>query len=264
MERDPPEERKRAAIKKGRRGERRSRYELVAAEPITRSIHLHHRQLKRDAMERERERERGSAEGDRRSWSPRQCRRGGTSLSTRAVAIADQNPSSSPFPAPSSRPALPPSRRAVAPRENACRKREDIAEDPVAIRSVAPPLRELGQNATGKGDTFCHCLAARAVSPSQTTAVLVAGSRRRAFAFLVAVGSSEFLATVGAATGSARDCGCSVCCYRKIELSGLLAVIKAVSAIVEVSRPVVEAAVDFGQREMVLVMQLVYGFNFSR
>ncbi|XP_016168455.1 uncharacterized protein LOC107611001 [Arachis ipaensis] len=43
------------------------------------------------------------------------------------------------------------------------------------------------------------------------------------------------------------------CCY-----------IKVVSAIAEVSRPVVKAAVDFGLRERVLVTHLAYGFDFSR
>ncbi|QHO34919.1 uncharacterized protein DS421_9g271150 [Arachis hypogaea] len=59
------------------------------------------------------------------------------------VALLSQSPSLSSFHAPSSCPALPPSRRTVAPRENACGKREDAAKDPVAVRSITPPLREL-------------------------------------------------------------------------------------------------------------------------
>ncbi|QHO34453.1 uncharacterized protein DS421_9g267070 [Arachis hypogaea] len=77
----------------------------------------------------------------------------------------------------------------------------------------------------------------------------------------VAVGPSEFLAAVGAAAESARDCGCSILLLL-IELPGLSVAVKSVSAIAEVSRPAIEAAVDFGRRGMVLVTPLVYGFNF--
>ncbi|XP_016164859.1 uncharacterized protein LOC107607410 [Arachis ipaensis] len=77
----------------------------------------------------------------------------------------------------------------------------------------------------------------------------------------VTVGPSEFLAAVGDASGSARDCGCSILLLL-IELFGLPVAIKAVSAIAEVSRPAIEAAVGFGRRGMVLVTPLVYGFNF--
>ncbi|XP_057731685.1 uncharacterized protein LOC130946834 isoform X1 [Arachis stenosperma] len=52
------------------------------------------------------------------------------------------------------------------------------------------------------------------------------------------------------------------CSYCRIELSGLPVAIKVVSAIVEVSRPAIEAAVGFRRRGMVLVTPLVYGFNF--
>ncbi|QHN83581.1 uncharacterized protein DS421_20g705980 [Arachis hypogaea] len=50
--------------------------------------------------------------------------------------------------------------------------------------------------------------------------------------------------------------------YCRIELSGLPVAIKTVSAIEEVSRPAIEAAVYFGWRGMILVTPLVYGFNF--
>ncbi|XP_020978239.1 uncharacterized protein LOC110271589 [Arachis ipaensis] len=50
--------------------------------------------------------------------------------------------------------------------------------------------------------------------------------------------------------------------YCRIELSGLPVAIKIVSAIAEVSRPAIEAAVYFGRRRMILVTPLVYGFNF--
>ncbi|XP_052109002.1 uncharacterized protein LOC107463414 isoform X6 [Arachis duranensis] len=77
----------------------------------------------------------------------------------------------------------------------------------------------------------------------------------------VAVGPSEFLAAVGAAAESARDCGCSIL-FLLIELSELPVAIKTISAIAEVSRPAIEAAVYFGRRGMILVTPLVYGFNF--
>ncbi|XP_072057670.1 uncharacterized protein [Arachis hypogaea] len=77
----------------------------------------------------------------------------------------------------------------------------------------------------------------------------------------VAVGPSEFLAAVGAAAESARDCDCSIL-FLLIELSGLPVAIKTISAIAEVSRPAIEAAVYFGRRGMILVTPLVYGFNF--
>ncbi|XP_020975196.1 uncharacterized protein LOC110270363 isoform X3 [Arachis ipaensis] len=64
----------------------------------------------------------------------------------------------------------------------------------------------------------------------------------------VAVGPSEFLAAVEAAAGSARDCGCSILLLL-IELSGLPVAIKTVSAIAEVSRPTIEAAVYSGGEE---------------
>ncbi|XP_057731689.1 uncharacterized protein LOC130946834 isoform X5 [Arachis stenosperma] len=118
-----------------------------------------------------------------------------------------------------------------------------------------------GQNVMGERDTFHRCSPARSVSPPRTAAVLAAGSRRRAFAFLVTVRPSEFLAAVGDAAGSSRDCGCSILLLL-IELSGLPVAIKVVSAIVEVSRPAIEAAVGFRRRGMVLVTPLVYGFNF--
>ncbi|QHN96571.1 uncharacterized protein DS421_18g619690 [Arachis hypogaea] len=51
------------------------------------------------------------------------------------------------------------------------------------------------------------------------------------------------------------------CSYCRIELSGLPVAIKAVSAIAEVSRPAIEAAVGFGRRGMVLVTPLVYRLN---
>ncbi|XP_052109000.1 uncharacterized protein LOC107463414 isoform X2 [Arachis duranensis] len=50
-------------------------------------------------------------------------------------------------------------------------------------------------------------------------------------------------------------------CFR-IELSELPVAIKTISAIAEVSRPAIEAAVYFGRRGMILVTPLVYGFNF--
>nr|XP_025624151.1 uncharacterized protein LOC112716456 isoform X1 [Arachis hypogaea] len=52
------------------------------------------------------------------------------------------------------------------------------------------------------------------------------------------------------------------CSYYRIELSGLPVAIKTVSAIAEVSRPAIEAAVYFGRRGMILVTPFVYGFNF--
>ncbi|QHO37703.1 uncharacterized protein DS421_4g113790 [Arachis hypogaea] len=59
------------------------------------------------------------------------------SLSSRAVAIADQDPSSLLFPAPPSRPSL----AAKSPHshtkgERSQEEREDAVEDPVAVRSV--------------------------------------------------------------------------------------------------------------------------------
>ncbi|XP_020985568.1 uncharacterized protein LOC107463414 isoform X4 [Arachis duranensis] len=52
------------------------------------------------------------------------------------------------------------------------------------------------------------------------------------------------------------------CSYCRIELSELPVAIKTISAIAEVSRPAIEAAVYFGRRGMILVTPLVYGFNF--
>ncbi|KAL4330678.1 hypothetical protein AHAS_Ahas13G0424100 [Arachis hypogaea] len=77
--------------------------------------------------------------------------------------------------------------------------------------------------------------------------VTTAGSNAIA-AVAVAVGPSEFLAAVEAAAGSARDCGCSILLLL-IELSGLPVAIKTVSAIAEVSRPTIEAAVYSGGEE---------------
>ncbi|XP_020970148.1 uncharacterized protein LOC110268376 [Arachis ipaensis] len=169
MERDPPEERKRAAIKKGRRGERRSRYELVAAEPITlpswRNVPVNascrHRRPKpivvavscaiiTPSLAAKSPRSRTKGE---RLQEERRHRRGSRRHQICRTAV-----------------------------EGARHRRASI--NTVDLLHRRTELWMKGQNATGKGDTFCHCLAARAVSPSQTTAVLVAGSRRRAFAFL--------------------------------------------------------------------------------
>ncbi|XP_057731687.1 uncharacterized protein LOC130946834 isoform X3 [Arachis stenosperma] len=87
------------------------------------------------------------------------------------------------------------------------------------------------------------------------------GCRKPPPSLCLLVRPSEFLAAVGDAAGSSRDCGCSILLLL-IELSGLPVAIKVVSAIVEVSRPAIEAAVGFRRRGMVLVTPLVYGFNF--
>ncbi|QHN95991.1 uncharacterized protein DS421_18g614490 [Arachis hypogaea] len=156
---------------------------------------------------------------------------------------------------------------AVAPRENACEKREDATEDSVAVRSVAPPVRTRREKETPSTTVSppesCHYRKPPPFWLPEAVAVLATGSHCRAFAFLVASGPPEFLAAVGAAAGSVRDCSWSVLLL-SIELSGLPVAIKAVSAIAEVNRPVVEAVIDFGMRENVLVTHQVYGFNFSR
>ncbi|XP_020977770.1 uncharacterized protein LOC107635491 isoform X2 [Arachis ipaensis] len=121
-----------------------------------------------------------------------------------------------------------------------------------------------GQNVTGKGDTFHRCPAARSVSPPRTAAVLAVGSRRRAFAFLLRLqlDHRSFWPLSEMPPGQLGIAAVPFCSYCRIELSGLPIAIKAVSAIAEVSRPTIEAAVGFGRRGMVLVTPLVYGFNF--
>ncbi|XP_025692448.1 uncharacterized protein [Arachis hypogaea] len=130
---------------------------------------------------------------------------------------------------------------------------------------LAPPLRELvtavdllyrrtelwkeGSEHYGKGR--------RLPSLSRRQSRVSATNRRRSgcrkpppslYLFVkVAVGPLEFLVAVGAAAGSARDCGCSIL-FLLIELPGLSVAIRAVSAIAEVSRPAIEAAVDSGRR----------------
>ncbi|QHO32541.1 uncharacterized protein DS421_8g250690 [Arachis hypogaea] len=98
-------------------------------------------------------------------------------------------------------------------------------------------------------------------SPCVDVAAVTTTDSNAIAAVAVAVGPSEFLAAVGAAAESARDCDCSIL-FLLIELSGLPVAIKTISAIAEVSRPAIEAAVYFGRRGMILVTPLVYGFNF--
>ncbi|XP_057730833.1 uncharacterized protein LOC130946175 [Arachis stenosperma] len=91
------------------------------------------------------------------------CRRGGASLSSRAVAIADQDPSSSLFPAPPSRPALPPSHRAVTPRENARGKREKMPP-----RILSPPSMDEAEERDPRGREDCDLFSRRAQPPLVT------------------------------------------------------------------------------------------------
>ncbi|QHO42070.1 uncharacterized protein DS421_5g151080 [Arachis hypogaea] len=92
-----------------------------------------------------------------------------------------------------------------------------------------------GQNVTGKGDTFRCCLTAKFVSPSRTAAVLAAGSRRRAFVFLLRLllDHQSFWPLSEMSPGQLGIAAVLFCSY-------------FVSAIVKVSRPAIEAAVDFG------------------
>ncbi|XP_020963537.1 uncharacterized protein LOC107608148 [Arachis ipaensis] len=137
-------------------------------------------------------------------------------------------------------------RRAVTPWENAHGKREKtpsrIPSPPDPCHRHEPPLFWLPEAAAEPLPSWIEF-------------------RRFYIKVKVTVGPSEFLAAVGDASGSARDCGCSILLLL-IELLGLPVIIKAVSAIAEVSRPAIEAAVGFRRRGMVLVTPLVYGFNF--
>ncbi|QHN86099.1 uncharacterized protein DS421_16g543060 [Arachis hypogaea] len=172
-------------------------------------------------------------------------------------------------------PALPLSRRTVTPKENARGKREKTLPK---IPSPSDLCR-----ATVEGALDCHASISVVDLLHHRTELWNEGSerdgkgrhllplsRRQSHVTVtnlcllvkVTVGPSKFLAAIGAAAGSARDCGCSILLLCRIELSGLLVAIKAVSAIAEVSRPAIEVAIGFERRGMVLVTPLVYGFNF--
>ncbi|QHO37704.1 uncharacterized protein DS421_4g113800 [Arachis hypogaea] len=102
----------------------------------------------------------------------------------------------------------------------------------------------------GKGDAFRRCLVARAVSPPRTAAVLAAGSRRRASTFLLRLllDHWSFWSLSELPPGQLGIAAVPFCSYCRIELPGLSVAIRAVSAIAEVSRPAIEAAVDSGRR----------------
>ncbi|XP_020970220.1 uncharacterized protein LOC110268421 [Arachis ipaensis] len=186
--------------------------------------------------------------------------------------------------------ASPPSRRAVTPRENARGKREQtpsripspsnlprhrrVSISTVYLFHRRAELWEEGSERDGKGRhlpplsrrqihvtaTNRHCSGCRKPPPS--LCLLGLNSDDFISKLRLQLDHRSFWPLSEMPPGQLGIAAVPFCSYCRIELLGLPVAIKAVSAIAEVSRPAIEAAVDFGRRGMVLVTPLVYGFNF--
>ncbi|XP_072061432.1 uncharacterized protein [Arachis hypogaea] len=86
-----------------------------------------------------------------------------------------------------------------------------------------------GQNVMGEGDTFHRCSTARSVSPPRTATVLAAGSRRRAFAFLLRLpfDHRSFWPLSEMPPGHLGIVAVPFCSYCRIELSDCLLQLKS-------------------------------------